>query len=444
MRAYLLSRRDHPVATAVTLAGIAVVVWSAVTLAVDIRTPVRTHWVTLVFFVVVIAVGELVSVRMPSGRETAPLSAAAALALALLGPVLGNPVVDVPPGVVVLTATVAFGAVAVLRSFTGRRPRVAEMAATLGGVALAAWAAREWGPAGRTLWADQMRPEVHQGLVALGMVLVSAAGLLLALLLVAAVRAERFRTPWFSAVRDEVSEAAPLTLAVVVTGPMVALLAPVLGLLALPAALGPLAMAYSAVGRYTRNRAMNRQLVATLSRLTEVGGYTPHHHGERVAGLSVRIGRILGLSIADLRTLEYAALLHDLGQISLTEPIPDGATVLAAPADQQDIAAEGARIIREADNLEPVAALVADQTTSYRYVRELGEPVPMSSRIIKCANAYDDLTHGSADPAVVGAALERIQLGLGYEYDPDVVDALTRVAEDDLAGRVTDSPLAVL
>ena len=50
----------------------------------------------------------------------------------------------------------------------------------------------------------------------------------------------------------------------------------------------------------------------------------------------------------------------------------------------------------------------------------------MSSRIIKVANAYDDLcAPGGNDDR----AMERIHLGLGYEYDPRVVDSLTRVLE---------------
>ena len=206
-------------------------------------------------------------------------------------------------------------------------------------------------------------------------------------------------------------------------------------------ALVPLATAYIAVRQYARNRATNRQLIATLSHLTEHGGYTPAHHAERVAQLSVRIGRVLGLSERTLRDLEYAALLHDLGQISLLEPIPDGATVLAAPADQRGIAEEGGRIIRRAEIFNDVAAYVEGQTTPYRLVRELGEEVPMASRIIKCANAFDDLTGGSSEPGEVTAAMERIHLGLGYEYDPDVVDALTRVVEDRSVGRVEGRPL---
>ena len=438
MTGLLDRRRRTPVSGLVTLLGLVIVVSSLVTSSHDLGTLLRTHALTLALFVVLITAGQLSALRMPSGRTIAPLATASTLALAFLGPIRGLAVFDITPGLVVLVAATAFGVVACLRAAGSRSLGVARMSADLCGLALAAILVRSWAPGGSTLWEQQLDPDVSRGFLAAGMVFVSAVGLSAGLLLAAAVRAERFRSPLVSAVRDEVFEAAPLTLAVVVTGPMVALMAPVIGLLALPAALGPLAMAYSAVRQYARNRAMNRQLVGTLSRLTEAGGYTPHHHAERVAQLSVRMGRVIGLPQEELRSLEYAALLHDLGQISLMDPIPDGATVLAAPADQRVIAAEGARIILQADNLEHVAAIVDEQTTSYRYVREFGDPVPMASRVIKCANAFDDLTRGSSDPGDVAAAMERIHLGLGYEYDPDVVDALTRVVEDATAGRVED------
>ena len=268
------------------------------------------------------------------------------------------------------------------------------------------------------------------------MVAVAGIGIGVELVLSSAVRSERQRTPWLAALRDEFGEVAPLTRAVVVSGPMVALMAPALGLLSLPVALFPLAMTYVAVGRYARNRVTYRQTIATLSHITEHGGYTSTGHAERVADLSVRIGRVLGIADRDLRDMEYAALLHDLGQIALIEPIPGGATVLAAPSDQRDIADEGARIIRHAKGLEVVADYVEAQTTPYRQVRELGEEVPVASRIIKVANAFDDLTGGSDDPASVRAANERIHLGLGYQYDPEVVEALAVATSDTAVGRV--------
>ncbi len=429
-------RRTGPFVTGVILLGVVAVLQGLVVSGRSLPALLVTHDRTLVVIVGLVAAGELARVRMPSGRETAPLSSASAMAAVFLGPIAGEPTFDIGGGLVVLVVSTGLVAAAVLRRLRRQPAGTPELAARIVAVALAAHLARDWGQV--PFWAAQSDATVSRGVVALGMATVAAVGMLVEIVLVAAVRSERQRTPWSAAVRDEIGEAAPLTAAVVVTGPMVALMAPVLGLLSLPVALVPLAMAYAAVRQYTRNRATNRQLVATLSHLTEYGGYTPVHHAERVAQLSVRVGRVLGLDLNHLRDLEYAALLHDLGQISLVEPIPDGATLLAAPADQRDIAAEGGRIIRRAETLDDVAAYVEGQTTPYRLVRELGEEVPLASRIIKCANAFEDLTQGSSDPEAVAAAMERLLLGLGYEYDPDVVDALHRVVEDVSVGRVED------
>lgn len=431
-----LRRSAQPISTAVTVLASVLIGASLVLSGGNLPTLLQTHALTLAVLLVAIVVGELVRLRMPSGRDTAPLASASALAVAVIGPIAGQPLFEIGPGLVVLVVAMGLALAAGARRLRRMPLGLAPLSARLVGVAVAASIVRQVGSGGHTLWDEQTRTDVPLGVVAVGMALASAGGLVVELLLVASVRAERQRTPWTAAMRDELGEAAPLTFAVAVTGPMVAFLAPILGLLALPVALVPLAMAYSAVGQYARNRATNRQLIATLSRLTEEGGYTPARHAERVSDLSVRIGRVLGLGERELRDVEYAALLHDLGQISLTDPIPDGATVLAAPSDQRDIAAEGARIIRRAETLDTVAHYVELQTTPYRLVRELGEEVPMGSRIIKCANAYDDLTGGSDEPRSVAGAIERIHLGLGYEYDPDVVDALTQVVGDATAGRV--------
>lgn len=426
----------RPVATIVLVLSGGLLLLSLVVTVADLPGLLRTQGLTLAAFVVAIALGEVFRLRMPSGRETAPLASAAALGLAFAGPLAGRPDLRVEPGVVVLAVAIGLALGLAARRMRGQPVEPVEPATRLLAASVAAFVARDLDIGGRTLWQEQGVAGAHREYVALLMALVALLVLVVEVLLLASVRSERQSTPWTGAVRDSITEAAPLTFSVAVIGPMIALMAPVLGLFALPAALVPLVMAYGAVGQYARNRETNRQLVATLSRLTEEGGYTSSRHAERVAELSVRMARVLGIGDADLRLLEYAALLHDLGQISLRDPIPDGATVLAAPSDQLDIAAEGARIIRRAETFEVVASYVEAQTTPYRHVREMSEDVPLASRIIKCANAFDDLSGGSRRPDDVARAMERIHLGLGYEYDPVVVDALTRVVEDSAAGRV--------
>ena len=262
--------------------------------------------------------------------------------------------------------------------------------------------------------------------LALFIVLISGVALTVEILLIAAMRAARSHAPLWRTVQDELRAAFGLSTALTATGALIALAERPLGLVAIPLFLFPLFLTQFAVRRQSAIRRTYRQTIRTLSRLTELGGYTEAGHASRVAALSMSMGHELGMSERDMLDLEYAALLHDIGQVSLTEPIPGGATVLAAPADQRRIAHDGAEIVRQTGVLDKVAVILEAQTTPYVQVREFGEVLPLSSRIIKVCNAYDDLAGGSPGPARRDAAIERIHLGLGYEYDPRVVDALVR------------------
>ena len=54
--------------------------------------------------------------------------------------------------------------------------------------------------------------------------------------------------------------------------------------------------------------------------------------------------------------------------------------------------------------------------------------VPIGSRIIRAVNAaYDDLVGDNREQGRALEALERLRLGMAYEYDPVVVESLSRV-----------------
>ena len=55
--------------------------------------------------------------------------------------------------------------------------------------------------------------------------------------------------------------------------------------------------------------------------------------------------------------------------------------------------------------------------------------VPLASRIIKAVNAYDDLVGDSPEVSRHLEALERLRLGMAYEYDPTVVECLSSTVE---------------
>ncbi len=416
--------RVWSVERAVLVLAIGTFLWAAVAGGGGVVDLLRNQPRLVLTYLTALALGAMGRVKMPGGRLTAPVATASAMALPFTVLLSGESPFTSGTSLVVLVASVGSVLGLGLRRLWRREIAAHLVQARILGAAVVAALARELAFNGTSLWQWQLNPSRSIPLVAAAMVAISAVGVYLEVVLAALVRAEREHVSARAALRDDLGEAQAVTVSLVTAGPLAALLSPVLGLAALPFALFPMVLTYFAVQRYTANQAIFRQMIGTLSRLTEAGGYTPTAHAERVAALSTAMGRYLGLIQRELRDLEYAALLHDLGQIALREPIPGGATVLAAPDDQRRIAANGARIVRRAGVLDDVAALVEVQATPYRIVRELGQDVPLASRIIKVANAFDDLTGGQVTSATRDRAMERINLGLGYEYDPAVVDAL--------------------
>jgi response regulator RpfG family c-di-GMP phosphodiesterase len=214
---------------------------------------------------------------------------------------------------------------------------------------------------------------------------------------------------------------------------MITFAAEVMGLAELAVLMGPLLVTQVAFRRYSGIRATYLQTVRALARVTEVGGYVESGHSRRVSRLAVAVGRELGLAEPDLLDLEYAALMHDIGQLALADPIPGGATVLVSRADQQRIAELGADVISKAGVLDRVAELVRCQSLPSR--GHDPEP-PVGSRIIRAVNAFDDLVGGSMERDRSAAALERLRMDTAAEYDPGIIEALSEVASKRLASRL--------
>jgi len=410
-----------PVALVVGVLGLVLSVAAAVSTGDSPGVDGQVSLLVTVAFALSIVLGEWFQLSAPGFRGSAPIATAAALAFAFavhVGPV--ELAFSTPYVLAVTSVSMALGAGA--RVLGGREVSLVETTGRFLAVAVAAVIYRNahlgQSPGGPPH--DDSLVPWERAMLMLAICLVAlVADTLFTSILRAMATADLRRT-----FVDEARSSFALSGAVAVTGVLVALALPTLGVMALPLFILPLVLTLFAFRRYVSIRATYLQSIRTLSRLTDAAGYTPSGHSERVAALAVRVGRQLGVSERDLLDLEYAALLHDIGQLALVEPIPGGATVLAAPADQRRIAADSVAIVRETGVFEGAARILEHQTTPYRQVRELGEEIPLTSRILKVVNAYEDLTAGARSARAREAAVERIYLGLGYEYDPRVVDAL--------------------
>lgn len=376
-------------------------------------------------FGLAIALGEFWSVSAENFRESAPIATAAAFGLAFSVEVPDGFWVPYAANTVIAVAGTSMGVGVLARYLTDRPLRSINVIGRLIAIITVVLLYRNvhlGQQPGRAALSDGLPPWQQ----ALLMLAIALAGLVADVLVTSSVVLPRGRRTWARAVRDEVRQTFLLSSALAVTGVLIALAARPLGVAAVPLFLVPLMLSQFAFRRFISIRATYLQTIRTLSRLTDIAGYTPAGHSERVAELSVKVGRELSLPARELLELEYAALLHDIGQVALIEPIPGGATVLAAPADQRRIESDTVDIIRETGVLDDVARILEHQTTPYRQMREFNAEIPLTSRVIKVVNAYEDLTAGVRSGRARDRALERIFLGLGYEYDPDVVDALQR------------------
>jgi hypothetical protein len=369
-----------------------------------------------------IAIGVFLRLKLPGDREVWPVATTGSLAYALLPVYGGVPAEHHTYQVVAVTAVATLVGV-IPHLAAGRAPALDLVAREWLAVMVAALVFRP-------LWAVPIVKQQPLWEVALGMLAIASLALLASSALSGIVRSARTRAPYRRAFADDLSATFVLNAAVAATAVMIALSAGVMALWALVVFGVQMVLVQVAFKRFATIRATYGQTIRALSRVTEVGGYTETGHARRVCDISLAVGREMGMSEAELLDLEYAALLHDIGQLSLTTPIPGGATLMASTQDQQSIAEKGSTVIRQTGVLDEVAAIVDQIADPYRRPHEsLEGGVPLAARIIRVVNAYDDLVGGSYETGTRLEALERLRLGMAYEYDPRVVETLSRIVE---------------
>ncbi|MEU8750888.1 HD domain-containing protein [Streptomyces chartreusis] len=372
---------------------------------------------TALAFGALVTLGELTRWTGAEGREAAPLGAAAALSYALLGESGGEPTGHGLAQVVgvVLAASLLGSVPHIARG----RPVLDHLARRMLTVGFAAAC---------------FQPLFNQGTFhgwgtsyALLLLAILTLTALCDAVLAAALAHARTRWPFGPLLRDELRATLGVGSAVCATGAVMALAVAVVGLWALPVFSLPLLLTQMSVRRYAAVRATYRQTIASLARATEIAGYTPAGHARRVAALSRKVGRELGLSEAELTVLEYAALMHDIGQLSLVDPVPAGATAVLPVEEQRRIALLGGAVVRQT-GVSPQVATIVER------LADPGPEQPVAARIVRAVNAYEEKSR-DAGPDGPLKALEELRLGTAGDYSPEVVGSLAMVLSRDCLTR---------
>jgi hypothetical protein len=160
-------------------------------------------------------------------------------------------------------------------------------------------------------------------------------------------------------------------------------------------------------------------------------------HTERVRAYAELVAAELGLSMADRQKLAWAALLHDIGKLSVPPEIlnKDGAPDAAEWKILQGHPAAGEAFV------EPLASWLGEWrlATSQHHERWDGEGYPaglrgsnisLAGRIVAVADSYDVITARRSYKQSMSPEAARRELVecAGKQFDPDVVRAMLVVS----------------
>ena len=186
-------------------------------------------------------------------------------------------------------------------------------------------------------------------------------------------------------------------------------------------------------------------LVATLD---ERDRYTAGHSAA-VAVYARDIAERLGMSAEQQQLAHLCGLVHDIGKVGLPPGLLEkpGPLTLAERREMEQHPAIGERILAKVENYAEIARIVRhhhERVDGNGYPDGLlGEEIPVISRILAVADAYDAMTSDRPyrDAMASQVARLRVAQAVGSQFDIAVVAAfeaiLAGAPENYLAGRTT-------
>jgi putative nucleotidyltransferase with HDIG domain len=192
-------------------------------------------------------------------------------------------------------------------------------------------------------------------------------------------------------------------------------------------------------------------VIEALAQAVDTKDQVTSDHIRRVQTEAVRLARAVGISSDEqLQAITAAALLHDVGKLSVPEHILNKPGRLT-PSEFEVMkkhAPAGADILSLVGFPYPVVPIVRHHHESWDgtgYPDGLaGEDIPIGARILSVVDCFDALTsHRPYRPRLEDtAALQIIVERRGSMYDPTVVDAFLQM-HDVVASRVSDTPASM-
>ena len=164
----------------------------------------------------------------------------------------------------------------------------------------------------------------------------------------------------------------------------------------------------------------------TLARAVDERMAVQHEHSWKVAEYCVAIAQRHEWSEAEIELLQMAAILHDVGKVS----IPDHILKKREPLSEREWTAirknpvRGAEMVSRIQGLEAIVPWIRhshERLDGGGYPDGLsGDAIPLACRILHVADAFDAMTSGRPyrRPMTTEEALAELRANAGTQFDP--------------------------
>ena len=171
-------------------------------------------------------------------------------------------------------------------------------------------------------------------------------------------------------------------------------------------------------------------------------------HSRGVVSLSLRVAGRMRLDATTLRRVEFAALLHDVGKITIPKEIINK----RGPLDDSEWHLMRTHTVEGERMLERVGGLLGEVGQIVRSCHErwdgrgypdglVGEAIPVEARIVCACDAFNAMTttRSYRKGMTIPLALEELHACAGSQFAPDVVRLLAGIVEEELLAGVEDA-----
>jgi putative nucleotidyltransferase with HDIG domain len=179
-------------------------------------------------------------------------------------------------------------------------------------------------------------------------------------------------------------------------------------------------------------------MIVALSGVVEARDLYTDKHMKDIAEYSVEIANKLGLSDVEIENIRKAALLHDIGKISVPDHIlmkPDKLS-----DEEMDVIkrhpSNGAKLIEPVEPLKHAREIIKHHQECFDgsgYPEGLrGEKIPLGARIIAVADAFGAMTTDRPyrKALSIDNAVKELEKNAGTQFDPDLVKIFISILQD--------------